>query len=74
MGSRAIHNYLVTENICADITVKPNGGHGVYADASGTTFRTARASCFFKRIFCSACTDSYATAIVIPDCSSNTSS
>lgn len=51
MGSRAIHNYLVTENICADITVKPNGGHGVYADASGTTFRTARASCFFKRIF-----------------------
>ena len=74
IGSRAIHNYLVTENICSDITVKPGGGHGIYADANGTTFRTARASCFFKSIFCSSCSDSYATTIVIPDCSSNTTS
>ena len=72
IGSRAIHNYLTAENICSDITVKPGGGHSVYADANGTTFRTTRASCFFKSVFCSSCADSYATTIVIPDCSSNT--
>ena len=73
MGSRAIHYYLLTEGICSDITVKPGGGHGVYADANGTVFRTARASCFFKSIFCNSCIDHYDTTIVIPDCSTITS-
>jgi acetyl esterase/lipase len=73
MGSRAIHNYLVAENVCSDITVKPGGGHGIYADENGTTFRISKVSCFFKSLFCNSCADNYANTIVIPDCSSTTS-
>ena len=72
IGSRTNHNHLLSENICADLTVKPGGGHGIYADANGTRFRTARASCFFKGIFCNSCTNHYDTTVVLPDCSTIT--
>ena len=74
MGSRAIHNYLLDENQCSDLTVKPGGGHGVYTNANGTIFRASRTSCFFKSLFCNSCTDYYATSKVTNECSKTTSS
>ena len=73
MGSRAIHNYILDENQCSDLTVKPGGGHGVYTNANGTIFRASRTSCFFKSLFCNSCTDYYATSKVTNECSKTTS-
>lgn len=69
MGSRSIHYTLEDNSICTDITVEPNGGHGIYGGPSGAIFRTSKASCFFKSIFCSECTNAYATQAINANCS-----
>lgn len=53
-GSRTIHNSLIANNICSELNVVPNGGHGVYRNAE-TVHRAERASCFFKSLFCNQC-------------------
>jgi len=68
-GSRAIHNTLIANNVCSDLTVNPNGGHGVYVNATGTAFRVGRASCFFKSVICDTCIPFSAEVQVPANCS-----
>ncbi len=72
-GSRKIHEVLLENNICSDLTVKTDGGHGIYTDKSGSQFRVERASCFFKSIFCNNCTDFYSTNYTPANCSETNS-
>jgi hypothetical protein len=72
-GSRKIHQELINNNICSDLTVKIDGGHGIYTDYSGSQFRVGRASCFFKSIFCNNCTDFYSTNYTPANCSETNS-
>lgn len=72
-GSRKIHEVLLENNICSDLTVKTDGGHGIYTDKSGSQFRVGRASCFFKSIFCDNCTDFYSTSYIPANCSETNS-
>ncbi len=70
VGSRAIHNFLVAEGICSDLNIDPNGGHGVYDNPEGVKFRTQKASCFIRSVFCNDCasvstTDSIPAACAI---------
>ncbi len=68
-GSRALHNLLVENGICSDLSVKPGGGHGVYQDSVfGTPFRVGRAACFFKSLFCKNCSSFYQTDSVEANC------
>lgn len=67
-GSRAIHNDLLANNICSEITIDTTGGHGIYRNAS-SVFRASRASCFFKSIFCNTCSDFYTTDSIPSNCS-----
>lgn len=67
-GSRAIHNDLIANNICSEITIDTTGGHGIYRNAS-SVFRASRASCFFKSIFCNTCSDFYTTDSIPSNCS-----
>lgn len=61
-GSRAMHNLLIENGVCSDLSVKIGGGHGVYQDSIwGTPFRVGRAACFFKSIFCNNCNSFYQT-------------
>ncbi len=68
-GSRKIHEELVAKNICSDLSVQTDGGHGIYTDYFGSIFRVNRASCFFKSVFCSTCSDFYSTNYVEANCS-----
>jgi len=71
-GTRAIYKRLVSFGECADLTVKEDGGHGVYnSTASQNLFRIGRASCFFKSLFCNDCTSFYSTDSIPAACSSN---
>lgn len=72
-GSRKIHEVLLENNICSDLTVKTDGDHGIYTDYSGSQFRVGRASCFFKSIFCNNCTDFYSTNYIPANCSETNS-
>ncbi|MEM7039300.1 MAG: alpha/beta hydrolase fold domain-containing protein, partial [Bacteroidota bacterium] len=69
MGSRALHDTLIANGICSDLTVEPLGGHGIYRSPQGAIMRAARASCFFKSLFCNNCTDYYATDSIPATCS-----
>ncbi|MFY0674089.1 MAG: T9SS type A sorting domain-containing protein [Bacteroidia bacterium] len=69
MGSRSIHTLLNDNNICSELHVDVKGGHGIYTNKEGAIYRAARASCFFKSIMCSECTDFYAENYVEPNCS-----
>ncbi len=55
--------------ICADVTINPSGGHGVYQNGVGLMSRIGRASCFFKSLFCNSCTTYSALALANADCS-----
>jgi len=68
-GSRKIHQELIAKNVCSDLTVQTDGGHGIYTDYTGSVFRVNRASCFFKSVFCSTCTDFYSTDYIEANCS-----
>lgn len=68
-GPRAIHQKLGELGVCSDLTVDPNGGHGIYNNSpSRIAFRVGRASCFFKSIFCNNCTTFYSTDSIAADC------
>jgi predicted esterase len=73
-GSRVLHEYLVVQGICSDLTVDPNGGHGVYDNPEGAKFRVQKTSCFFKSIFCEDCSSAYAEEAVPANCASATTS
>ncbi|MBK7589280.1 MAG: alpha/beta hydrolase fold domain-containing protein [Bacteroidetes bacterium] len=49
-GSRAIHNNLIANNICSEITIDTTGGHGIYRNAS-SVFRAIYSKLFFKSVF-----------------------
>lgn len=69
-GSRAMHNLLLANGICSDLSVKPGGGHGVYQDSAfGVPFRVGRACCFFKSLFCNNCNSFYQTDSIPANCS-----
>ena len=70
-GSGALHDLYLANGVCSEITIDPQGGHGIYVDQAGTEFRVARASCFFKSIFCDNCSSSYMEEQVFADCSMN---
>jgi poly(3-hydroxybutyrate) depolymerase len=73
-GSRAMHNLLLANGVCSDLSVKPGGGHGVYQDSMfGTPFRVGRAACFFKSLFCNNCSSFYQTDSITANCSVTTS-
>ncbi|MEM8892506.1 MAG: alpha/beta hydrolase, partial [Bacteroidota bacterium] len=71
-GSRALHNFLTQSGQCSDLTVDPNGSHGVYNSQEGVVFRLNRTSCFFKSILCNSCSSSSSTEPIPPDCSGST--
>lgn len=68
-GSRAIHNNLLANNVCSEITIDTLGEHGIYRNES-SVFRANRASCFFKSIFCNTCSNFYTTDSIPPNCAS----
>ena len=74
VGSGYIHNALLENGICSELTVDSLGGHGIYTNASGSEFRAERASCFFKSIICDNCTSSNLTDELAANCSENTTS
>lgn len=55
IGSRYLHNAWIENNVCSELNIDPDGGHGIYDNPSGAVFRVERASCFFKSIFCNEC-------------------
>jgi len=73
VGSRTLHNALISNGICSELTVDLDGGHGVYPGQDGAVFRAARASCFFKSLFCNTCSDYYSTDSIPASCSVATS-
>jgi len=73
IGSRVLHDLLVDQGICSDLTIQLDGGHGIYTNAIGTIFRTSKASCFFKSLFCDDCTTMSATEPVPASCATITS-
>lgn len=68
-GSRALHTFFSEQGICSDLTVDPNGGHGVYDNPEGAKFRVRKTSCFFKSIFCEECSSVYVEEAIPADCS-----
>lgn len=68
-GSRALHATLLANNVCTELTVDSTIEHGIYRNAS-SVFRAARASCFFKSVFCNTCTNFYSTDSIASNCSS----
>lgn len=74
VGSRVIHNLLENHGICSDLTIDPTGGHVVYDSPSGKLFRTNRASCFFKSLFCEQCSNFYSTDSIPSHCTNKVTS
>lgn len=58
-GSRALHKLLTKNGICNKLSIKRNGGHGVWDnDAINLSKRVGAAACFFKSLACNTCTSS----------------
>ncbi|MEM9823509.1 MAG: alpha/beta hydrolase fold domain-containing protein [Bacteroidota bacterium] len=72
-GSGTIHNYLLANNVCSELTVDSMGFHGIYRGNDGEDFRVSRAACFFKSLFCEDCSSNYFVEQVLPDCAPNES-
>jgi hypothetical protein len=70
-GSRSLYNLFTNAGICADLSVKIGGGHGVYR-YNGNNFRIDRTSCFFKSVMCNTCTNFYSTDSIPAICSAAT--
>lgn len=71
-GSRALHKMLNNAGVCSDLTIKPEGGHGVYIfKQEEFIFRVGRAACFFKSLFCNNCSGFYSTSRVDAKCAVN---
>lgn len=59
-GSRPVYNKLLSLGVCAELTVKTGGDHGIYDETHAQdVFRVSRASCFFKSLFCDDCSTAY---------------
>jgi len=71
-GSRSLYTLFTNAGICADLSVKIGGGHGVYR-FNGNNFRIDRTSCFFKSVMCNTCTNFYSTDSIPANCSALTS-
>ena len=56
-GSRPIHEMLIEAGVCNDLTVVPNGGHGLYRSKKDVDFRISRVACFFKSLIYNTCVD-----------------
>ena len=69
VGSRNIHNKLVANGVCSRLYIDSLGGHGIYGGSNGAIFRSANASCFFKSLFCSICTDLITYQKILSNCS-----
>jgi Secretion system C-terminal sorting domain/Carboxylesterase family len=67
-GSRSLYTLFTNAGVCADLSVKIGGGHGVYR-FNGNNFRIDRASCFFKSVMCNTCTNFYSTDSIPAICS-----
>jgi hypothetical protein len=72
-GSRWLHNALVANNVCSDLTVAPGAGHSPPILIS-PSFRMSKASCLFKSLFCNDCNSVYVEENVPANCSMTTSS
>ncbi len=68
IGSQLINDLLLDNSVCSDFTLDPTGGHGVYTSLAGRTFMLNRGSCFFKSIFCDACSNFFDTEPVEATC------
>jgi acetyl esterase/lipase len=68
IGSRAIHERLISNAVCSELTVDVTGGHGIYRDVS-SAFRAQHASCFFRSIFCQSCASLSTTDSIPSSCS-----
>jgi len=69
-GSRTIHDDLLANGVCTELTVDTAGEHGIYRNAS-SVFRAQRASCFFKSVFCDNCANFYTTDSIPSTCSTS---
>lgn len=69
-GSRWLHQELVENNVCSDLTVAPGAGHSP-PDLISPEFRMSKASCFFKSLFCEDCNSVYAEEKIEANCSSD---
>ncbi|MDA9126762.1 alpha/beta hydrolase [Flavobacteriaceae bacterium] len=67
-GSRPIHEMLIEAGVCNDLTVVPNGGHGIYRTKKDVDFRINRVACFFKSLICNTCVDFMAEESVVSNC------
>ena len=72
-GSRWLHNALVANDVCSDLSVAPGAGHSppIFLPPS---FRMSKASCFFKSVFCEDCNSVYVEEAVPANCSSASTS
>jgi hypothetical protein len=68
-GSAVIHDTLLSNNICSELTVDSTGGHGIYKENTGIDFRVMRASCFFKSLFCNNCSSMFYSDSISANCS-----
>lgn len=69
LGSNLIHDALLENNVCSELMVDSNGGHGILTNSAGLDLRLGRASCFFKSIFCSTCSSEFLTEDISANCS-----
>jgi len=67
-GSRWLHEQLVANGVCSDLTVAPGAGHSPPV-LFPPSFRMPKASCFFKSLFCDSCSTVYAEENVQANCS-----
>ncbi len=68
VGSASIHDLLLANGVCSELNVDSLGGHGIYTTGSGPEYRVARASCFFKSMFCENCTSQFLTDSIPVNC------
>ncbi len=67
-GSRWLHNALVENNVCSDLTVAPEAGHSPPV-LFAPNFRMSKASCFSKSLFCEECNTVYTEEVIEANCS-----
>jgi len=67
-GSRPIHEMLIEAGVCNDLTIVPNGGHGIYRSKKDVDFRISRVACFFKSLIYNTCVDFMAEKSVRSTC------
>ena len=67
-GSRPIHELLSKAGVCNDLTVVPDGGHGIYRSQKDVDFRINRVACFFKSLICNSCVDFVALESIPATC------